>query len=149
MTNSLATTDNIEAFSAYQEVRENLLNIGIELYEFRPDAKEKTNLMTGELHRWNSEKPQFGLHAKTMVIDAKISIIGTFNADPRSAILNTECNCIIKSETIAKGILEGMKKEYQSENSWKIKPEFNPDDEVSNYKQVKTWTRKVLPKAIL
>lgn len=149
LTNSLASTDNIEAFSAYQEVRENLLNIGIELYEFRPDAKEKTNLMTGELHRGNSEKPQFGLHAKTMVIDAKISIIGTFNADPRSAILNTECNCIIKSETIAKGILEGMKKEYLSENSWKITPEFNADDEVSNYKQVKTWTRKVLPKAIL
>lgn len=149
LTNSLSSTDNIEAFSAYQEVRETLLKIGIEIYEFRPDAQVKSEIMTGELHKGKEHKPQFGLHAKTMVIDSEISVIGTFNADPRSANLNTECITVVKSKEIATGILSGMETEYKPENSWRISLEYNPDDEVSNYKQIKTWTRKILPKAIL
>ena len=149
LTNSLASTDNIEAFSAYQEVRETLLKIGIEIFEFRPDAQIKSEIMTGELHKSKTHKPLFGLHAKTMVIDGKISVIGTFNADPRSANLNTECITVVKSKPLSEEILKGMETEYRAENSWKISLEFNPDNEVSNYKQIKTWTRKVLPKSIL
>ena len=40
-------------------------------------------------------KPIFGLHAKSMVIDGETVVIGTFNLDPRSANLNTECVTII------------------------------------------------------
>jgi len=91
LTNSLASTDNLEAFSSYQTDREELLNTGVRIFEFRPDAAERTKIMTGELQEELEHKPIFGLHAKSMVIDNEITVIGTFNLDPRSANLNTEC----------------------------------------------------------
>ena len=149
LTNSLASTDNVEAFSSYQTDRRKLLETGVRIYEFRPDAAERTKVMTGELQKTLNHTPIFGLHAKSMVIDGKVSVIGTFNLDPRSANLNTECITIIHSEEISAGVLMGMEEEFKPENSWETTFEFNPDSEVSKMKRVKTWTRKILPKGIL
>lgn len=149
LTNSLASTDNVEAFSSYQSDRKTLLKTGIKIYEFRPDAAERTKIMTGALQKKLDYKPIFGLHAKSMVVDGKTTVIGTFNLDPRSANLNTECIVIIPSEKIASGVLMGMEKEFQPENSWETTLESNPDSKVGKIKRIKTWTRKVIPKNIL
>lgn len=149
LTNSLASTDNVEAFSSYQTDRKKLLNTGIRIFEFRPDAAERTKIMTGELQEKLNHKPIFGLHAKSMVIDNKTTVIGTFNLDPRSANLNTECIVIVNSEKVSKSILKGMEEEFKPENSWETTLKYNPDSEVSNYKRIKTWTRKIIPKNIL
>lgn len=149
LTNSLASTDNLEAFSGYQADRKKLLKTGIRIFEFKPDAAERTKMMTGELDDSLIEKPIFGLHAKTMVVDGQKTIIGTFNIDPRSANLNTECIVIINSEKIAHSVLEGMEIEFNTDNSWETTLDYNPDSEVGNYKRLKTWTRKVVPKDIL
>jgi len=149
LTNSLASTDNLEAFSSYQTDREKLLKTGIRIFEFRPDAAERTKIMTGELQEKLDHKPIFGLHAKSMVIDNKITVIGTFNLDPRSANLNTECIVIVNSKKISEGILNGMEKEFKPENSWETTLEYNPDSEVDKFKRLKTWTRKIIPKEIL
>lgn len=149
LTNSLASTDNIEAFSSYQSDRETLLKIGVRIFEFKPDAEERKRIMTGELQTKLEYAPTFGLHAKSMVIDKKITVIGTFNLDPRSANLNTECIVIVPSEKVSKGVLKGMEIEFKPENSWETTLDFNPDSEVSNYKRLKTLTRRVIPKAIL
>ncbi len=149
LTNSLASTDNVEAFSSYQSDRKTLLQTGVRIYEFRPDAAERTRIMTGELQRTLDHKPIFGLHAKSMVVDGEITVIGTFNLDPRSANLNTECITVIHSEKISEKVLKGMEEEFKAENSWETTVDFNPDSEVSNLKRVKTWTRKILPKDIL
>jgi len=149
LTNSLASTDNIEAFSSYQTDRKKLLNTGIRIFEFRPDAAERIKIMTGELQEKLDHKPIFGLHAKSMVIDNQITVIGTFNLDPRSANLNTECVVIVNSGIISRGVLKGMEEEFKPENSWETTLEYNPDSEVNNYKRLKTWTRKIIPKEIL
>lgn len=149
LTNSLASTDNLEAFAGYQSDRKELLETGVRIFEFKPDASVRKELMTGVLHQDSTKIPIFGLHAKSMIIDRKISVIGTFNLDPRSANLNTECIVILNSETITKGVLRGMEIEFQQENAWETTPEFNPDSEVSNRKRLKTWTRKIVPKGIL
>jgi phosphatidylserine/phosphatidylglycerophosphate/cardiolipin synthase-like enzyme len=149
LTNSLASTDNMEAFSGYQSDREKLLNTGVRIFEFRPDAAERKKIMTGELQEKLNHQPIFGLHAKSMVIDNKITVIGTFNLDPRSANLNTECIVIVNSEKIASGVLKGMEEEFKSENSWETTLDYNPDSEVSKFKRLKTWTRKIIPKDIL
>ncbi len=149
LTNSLASTDNVEAFSSYQSDRNTLLKTGVEIYEFRPDAEERTKVMTGELQKTLDHKPIFGLHAKSMVVDGKVTVIGTFNLDPRSANLNTECVTVIHSEEVSKGVLQGMEEEFKIENSWRITLDYNPDSEVGKIKRVKTWTRKILPKGIL
>ncbi len=149
LTNSLASTDNVEAFSSYQTDREKLLNTGVRIFEFRPDAAERTRIMTGELQEKLDHKPIFGLHAKSMVIDNIITVIGTFNLDPRSANLNTECVVIVNSDKVSRGVLNGMEEEFKAENSWETTLEYNPDSEVSKFKRLKTWTRKIIPKAIL
>lgn len=149
LTNSLASTDNVEAFSGYQRDRQKLLETGVKIYEFRPDAAERIKIMTGELQETLDHKPIFGLHAKSMVVDGKVTVIGTFNLDPRSANLNTECITIIYSKKVASNVQIGMEEEFKAENSWETTLEFNPDSEVTNLKRVKTWTRKILPKNIL
>jgi len=149
LTNSLASTDNLEAFSGYQRDREKLLKTGVRIFEFRPDAMERFKVMTGALQEKLNYTPVFGLHAKSMVIDGKITVIGTFNLDPRSANLNTECVTVIPSEKIAEGVLKGMNEEFKPENSWETTLNSNPDDEAGKMKRIKTFTRKVVPKKIL
>jgi len=149
LTNSMASTDNMEAFSGYQRDREKLLKTGVKIYEFRPDAAERFQVMTGALQEKLNFTPIFGLHAKSMVVDGTTTVIGTFNLDPRSANLNTECVVIMRSEKIATGVLNLMEIEFKPENSWETTLSFNPDSEASKSKRVKTWTRKVVPKEIL
>ena len=149
LTNSLASTDNLEAFASYQTDRETLLETGVRIFEFKPDAAIRKQVMAADLQTTLDYTPIFGLHAKSMVIDGKIAMIGTFNLDPRSANLNTECITIINSQQIAEQVLKGMEEEFKTENSWETTFDFNPDSEVSKTKRVKTWTRKILPKDIL
>ncbi|MDY7395413.1 phospholipase D family protein [Aureibaculum sp. 2210JD6-5] len=149
LTNSLASTDNLEAFSGYQRDRNALLKTGVEIYEFKPDAEERFKIMTGELQAKLDFKPIFGLHSKSMVVDGETTVIGTFNLDPRSANLNTECLAIIRDKKVTEGVLKGMEIEFQPENSWQTTLDFNPDSEVKTLKRIKAWTRKIVPKEIL
>ncbi len=149
LTNSLASTDNLEAFSGYQKIREDLLKTGVEIYEFRPDAKVRMDLMEADLQDSLQFKPIFGLHAKTMVVDDSISVVGTFNLDPRSAYLNSECITIIYSPKIAGSITHGMNIDILPENSWHTTPEFNPDLYGGKEKNVGTMNRQLIPIGIL
>jgi len=149
LTNSLASTDNLEAFSGYQSIRADLLRTGVEIYEFRPDAAVRKEIMTGALQETIDYTPIFGLHAKSMVIDNEITVIGTFNLDPRSANLNTECVTIIHSKEVSKGVLEGMEIEFLPENAWHTTLNFNPDASAGAIKLTETWKRRVVPNGIL
>ena len=149
LTNSLASTDNLEAFAGYQSDRKALLETGVRIFEFKPDAKVRKDIMTGVLHQNLEHTPIFGLHSKSMVIDRVTTVIGTFNLDPRSANLNTECVVIVNSEELTKGVSAGMDIEFLPENAWETTLEYNPDSEVSRKKRIKVWTRKIVPKNIL
>lgn len=149
LTNSLASTDNIEAFSGYKRDRNELLKIGVEIYEFKPDAKIQEKVLKSNLICILNEKPKVGLHSKSMVIDDELTVIGTFNFDPRSANLNTECFALIKSEKVASQVNFYIEEEFLEENSWKITDNYNPDKEVKRWKRVKLKTRRVIPKAVL
>jgi putative cardiolipin synthase len=149
LTNSMASTDNMEAFSGYQRDRKALLKTGVKIYEFRPDAAERFKVMTGALQEKLNFTPIFGLHAKSMIVDGEIAVIGTFNLDPRSANLNTECVTVIHSKKIASKVLKGMENEFLPENSWETTNDFNPDAEASTQKRVKVFSRRMVPKNIL
>ena len=149
MTNSLASTDNLEAFAGYQKCRKSLLQAGVEIYEFRPDAADRYRIMTGALQKKLNYAPVFGLHAKSMVVDGYTTVIGTFNLDPRSANLNTECLAIIRSKKIAEGVSKEMEEEFKAENCWHTTLTWNPDLYAGADKLSKTWKRKIVPKDIL
>lgn len=149
LTNSLGATDNLEAFSGYQRERDALLAIGVELYEFRPDAAVRRAVMTGPLQATIDYAPVFGLHAKSMVVDDAIAVIGTFNLDPRSANLNTECLAVIRDARIAGDLARAMDVDMRPENAWRTTAAFNPDREVGLGKRFAVWWRRVVPKAVL
>ena len=107
------------------------------------------DILTGELQDSLQFKPRFGLHAKSMVIDGKITVVGTFNLDPRSANLNSECVTIIPSKEIAKGVLDGMNIEFLPENAWRTTLDWNPDRYADPEKQLDTWNRHAIPNGIL
>ena len=149
LTNSLSSTDNLEAFSGYRRERDALLSTGIHIYEFKPDAEIRFKLMTGALQKKMNFTPTFGLHAKSMVIDSAIAVIGTFNLDPRSANLNTECFAVIYDRTIATGLFEAMQNDMKPENAWQTTSTYNPDEEAGWSKRFKVWIRGVVPKSVL
>lgn len=149
LTNSLASTDNLEAFSGYQRCRKKLLEAGVKVYEMRPDAEKRYKIMTGALQKKMNYSPIFGLHAKSMVIDDGIAVVGTFNIDPRSANLNTECVTIIHSAKIANGIKQQMEEEFRPENAWETTTDWNPDAKAGVNKQVKAVSKRIFPKSIL
>lgn len=149
LTNSLSSTDNLEAFSGYQREREKLLQIGINIYEFKPDAAIRYKIMTGALQKKMNFTPIFGLHAKSIVVDQQIAVIGTFNLDPRSANLNTECVTIIYDVKISSDLSLAMQEDMKPENAWNTTLASNPDKEAGWLKRTKVWFRGVVPKSIL
>ena len=149
LTNSMASTDNLEAFSGYRRDRAELLRTGVRLFEFRPDAAVRASIMTGALAPTLEHPPIFALHAKTMVIDGHITVIGTFNLDPRSANLNTECITVIHSDAVAAGVLRGIEVELQPENAWETKMDPNPDAESGRAGRFRVGMLRFLPRRTL
>lgn len=100
LTNSLAANDVSVVHAGYARWRKKLLRHGIELYELKPTRDEAHPLhdrgLTG-----NSGS---SLHAKTFSIDGEKVFIGSFNFDPRSAMLNTEMGFVIDSAELAQRI---------------------------------------------
>jgi putative cardiolipin synthase len=99
MTNSLASTDEPVVHIGYAAHREELLRMGVDLYELsssRLKDNKRPFLFGSSLGR---------LHAKLVVIDRKRLFIGSMNLDPRSATINTELGAMIDSPPLARELL--------------------------------------------
>ena len=143
VTNSLASTDNLKAYSGYHKKRDALLAAGIELHEFRPYPMVQYRL--NERHAaLKQHTPIFAVHAKTMVIDGESLFIGTFNLDPRSANLNTEIGVRIESPLLARQVEARIEQDMRPQNSWDSLTD-NPDDQASLGKHVQLWFWELLP----
>jgi cardiolipin synthase C len=142
-TNSLASTDNFPAFSGYRNQRRRLLEMGLQIYEYKPDSDTQHKLMlrsptaTGEI-------PVSALHAKTLVIDSRTVFIGTFNFDPRSENLNTEVGVIIHDERLARAVEASIETDMASGNSWDAARD-NPDQYVAFSKRSKIRFFQLMP----
>ncbi|MFC5584171.1 phospholipase D family protein [Nitratireductor kimnyeongensis] len=105
LTNALNTTDVLLVHSGYAKYRRGLLEAGVKLYELK--------LRGGETQGSEKQLKPFGLsgaslHAKTFAVDGERIFIGSFNFDPRSAILNCEMGFLIESESMARKISDGF-----------------------------------------
>ena len=143
-TNSLASTDNIQAFSGYQKQREDLLHAGVELFEYMDKPSVRTELID-RYPRIADNDPIFAIHAKSMVIDEKVVFVGTFNLDPRSANLNTEVGILVESPELARQVADSIERDMMPGNSWQTTVDFNPDFVVSRGKRFETWVNGLLP----
>jgi cardiolipin synthase C len=137
LTNSLASTDNMQAFSGYRNQRKQLLEMGLDIREYKPDPANRNALMS----RANppATPPLFALHAKSMVVDGKIAYIGTFNFDPRSENLNTEVGVIVHHPALAMRLQTLMENDMRLENSWHAADEPDQYVPLSRRGQVRLW----------
>lgn len=137
LTNSLASTDNLQAFSGYRNQRRALLKMGLDVREYKPDPASRAALMS----RANAPAtpPVFALHAKSMVVDGKIAFIGTFNFDPRSENLNTEVGAIIRHAGLARQLHAIMETDLSPENSWHASNEPDRYVPLTKRGQVRLW----------
>jgi putative cardiolipin synthase len=103
LTNSLDASDMPPAHAGYARYRRPLLAGGVQLYEMRRlTAGDVVDEPNGSLARSSTT-----LHAKAVVIDGETVFLGSYNVDPRSALLNTELGLVIESRALA-GRVEAM-----------------------------------------
>ena len=63
---------------------------------------------------------RIGMHAKSIVIDGAIGIIGSHNFDPRSDSYNTESVLVFHDEILAARLQAAIQRDMAPENSWLI-----------------------------
>jgi cardiolipin synthase C len=152
LTNSLSTTDSFPAFASYRSDREALIKLGIEVYESKPHNEAWSKMMTSELTQRLSSLamlPMVGLHAKSMVIDGQTIMVGTFNLDPRSANLNTECIVIAHDQAQAQRLQKIMVREINDQNAWRIKLGSDPDHNASFSNRWYAFWSWLVPKEVI
>ncbi len=88
LTNSEYSSPNIFAFSGYLKHRKTLLKNNVDLYEYQGEGS---------------------IHAKSYIIDDRLSLVGSFNMDGRSAYLSTETMFVIDSKDFAKALNDKVK----------------------------------------
>lgn len=63
---------------------------------------------------------RMGLHAKSLVIDTRIGVVGTHNFDPRGDNLNTESAVVIDDARFAQRLAQSIRRDMSPENAWTI-----------------------------
>lgn len=102
LTNSLASTPNVMAYSGYMNHRKSIVDLGVNIYEYQGPGS---------------------VHAKSYIFDDRISLVGSFNIDSRSAYLSTETMVVIDSKEFAKHLKSKM--EDQVGNSLKVARDYS------------------------
>ena len=116
LTNSLASIDITPAFTGYERYRRQLLDMGVELFEFRAEPKY---LSTHSASTINVD--YLSLHAKSIIYDDDSVYVGTLNLDPRSENLNTEIGLFVKSTELAKSVHHVFTKDLNEGKYWQVK----------------------------
>ncbi|HZJ86915.1 MAG TPA: phospholipase D-like domain-containing protein, partial [Erysipelothrix sp.] len=101
LTNSLASTPNLPAYSGYLNYRKQIVDAGVDVLE----------LQTYDSH-----------HSKAFVYDDNVVAIGSFNFDPRSAFLSTESMVVIHSKEVVEGF--GLNIETYMDDSLRVQKDY-------------------------
>jgi putative cardiolipin synthase len=120
LTNSLRSTDGLLPQAAYLKYRRGLARAGVQFREYKgPDP----------------------LHAKSIVVDGRISLIGSYNIDPRSRYLNTEVLCVAEDEEFARELHASI--ETHLEHAWTI-ASTAPGPRLSRAMSLRLWAARLL-----
>jgi len=124
LTNSLASTDVVAVHAGYARHRAALLAGGVELHEYRNDAKRPAPAG----HRLRLGSSDSALHAKVVIYDRRLVWVGSANFDPRSRRLNTESGLLIDSVALAERLLSRLEVDFAPEHSWRLTLEDSAAD---------------------
>jgi len=114
LTNSLASTDEIEVDAGYSRHRRALLEGGVQLYELRPapGAPQPATAM--------GTSSGISLHAKAIVVDRQQVFVGSMNMDQRSKLLNTEMGIIVDSPALAQVVQQFFDTARSPANAYRV-----------------------------
>jgi len=112
VTNSLASNDAPLAHVGYARYRKALLGIGVELYELKASGDTERRILG------STPRSRSSLHAKTLVMDGRLLVVGTMNLDLRSALQNTEAGIVIRSRALSAELTPGI--EQTLKDSYKV-----------------------------
>jgi len=117
LTNSMQSNNHLTVHAHYKKYRKRMIEAGIELHELRPDPEILEHYKQVESRVAESHA---GLHTKAFVVDRRLSMIGSYNMDPRSRIWNSEIGLLIDSEEFAEKVLEIMETDLDPANSYRV-----------------------------
>jgi cardiolipin synthase C len=60
------------------------------------------------------------LHSKVMVIDSELTWVGSFNIDPRSALINTELAVLVRSPSLAEATARLIEADLAPDRAWRL-----------------------------
>lgn len=145
-TNSLAATDAFPVYAmSHKYKRLYLRELGFQIHEFKPfplsgpfdmkammsgsPSKEGLPIFgSGSAGSASGPPPlkragvRVGLHAKSMVVDGHIAVVGSHNFDPRSDNFNTESLVVIPDKDFAQALAASIHRDMLPENAWTIAP---------------------------
>ena len=148
VTNSLASNDHYVVYAlSFKRKKRNVKKLGFQIHEMKSvpndieslvpryrsllevsDEQESTNMsnnmseLTEQFQpvQITEAGPRFCIHAKTLVVDSSIAMIGSHNFDPRSLKINTESTLIIYDINFARAVQENIEIITAPQNSWVI-----------------------------
>ena len=101
LTNSLASNDAPVAHVGYARHRDELLAMGVELYELRSEQAGLGNAFGSGSGSISGESRSM-LHSKVLVIDGELLVVGSMNLDLRSQLQNTEIAVLLRSNELSR-----------------------------------------------
>ncbi len=114
---AMESNNHTMVHSYYKKYRKQLLDTGVELYEFRaqPSAEFRAASDTSPV-----EADFISLHTKAFVLDDQWVLIGSLNVDPRSIQINTEHMLLIDSAELAAQLLGDFERMIAPGNAWTV-----------------------------
>jgi len=118
LTNSLASNDAPVAHVGYARHREDLLKLGVELYELRSEQAGVSSAF-GSSGSGNLGESRAMLHSKVLVMDGRLLVVGSMNLDLRSQLQNTEIALLVRSAELSRAASEQIERGMR-EGSWRV-----------------------------
>jgi putative cardiolipin synthase len=141
LTNSSASNDSLFVPAYYEVHRETLLGMGVNIHEYKDQAKNHDYFYHGDSY----------YHNKTIIVDNEVSYIGSSNFDPRSDFTNIEFGLFVYSPAFAQQVHDYLLKDKshlywrvsrtaQGEIEWRSNDEvYNKNPNYSNWNAFPDW----------
>lgn len=118
LTNSLASNDAPIAHVGYARHRQELLAMGVELYEMRSEQASVGSALGASGASATGESRSM-LHSKVLVMDGRLLVVGSMNLDLRSQLQNTELALLIRSAELSRAAIAQIDEVMQS-GAWHV-----------------------------
>ncbi|WP_276540851.1 phospholipase D family protein [Stenotrophomonas chelatiphaga] len=126
----VAVRGNPRTGSAYQNARERRRAAGSEVERDLLRTETRPSFLGSKAVNRplpvTRQGARMGLHAKSLVVDRRIGVIGTHNFDPRSENYNTEGAVIIDDPVFAQRLADSILRDIHPQNSWTVAPRSKP-----------------------